>query len=262
MKLMALSAVLCGLFVVPDAWAAERVIKDAEGMDCHVYLPEKLDPEKTYQLVVGVHGAGGKGKGAGGIAKWAERGDVIVIGPTFRTRGEGSYQNGNAEHAEKLLKLFEQLGEEYRLGEKMFLFGFSGGSQFVHRFAMLHPKQVCGVSAHSGGSWATDGFGEISLRAKKIPFAISCGEKDTGKAWGEAKFNRLTWFGRFREEIDRKGFCYLAKTWPGVGHGRSPGIMELTRQCFQLATGLPGKSATEKVEISPEWKNLERLGRP
>jgi hypothetical protein len=35
----------------------------------------------------------------------------------------------------------------------------------------------------------------------------------------------------------------------------------LTRQCFQLATGLPGKSATEEVAISAEWKNLDGLAK-
>ena len=35
-----------------------------------------------------------------------------------------------------------------------------------------------------------------------------------------------------------------------------PGVQDLLRQCFQIATGLPGKSATETVEISPDWNNL------
>jgi hypothetical protein len=50
------------------------------------------------------------------------------------------------------------------------LHGFSGGSQFTHRFAMLHPKLVCGVSAHSGSTWATDGYGEFSLMYFVCPF--------------------------------------------------------------------------------------------
>jgi predicted esterase len=237
----------------------EEVIVDDQGMDCHVYTPADLDPGKTYQLLVGVHGAGGKGNGAAGLKGWADRGDVIVIGPSFQTKGERPYQNGDGPHAEKLIKLFKQLGEKYPLREKMFLHGFSGGSQFVHRFAMLHPEYVCGVSAHSGGSWATDGFGSISTRAKKIPFAISCGEKDTAMSFQGAKFNRLDWYKRFRDEIDQKGFCYIGGIWPDVGHRISPGAWDLMRQCFQLATGLPGQSATEKVAISEGWKNLDKI---
>jgi hypothetical protein len=141
----------------------------------------------------------------------------------------------------------------------MFLYGFSGGSQFTHRFTMLNSKWVCGVSAHSGGSWATDGYGEIKAEAKKIPFAISCGEKDTAFSFGGAPYNRLEWYGRFRDEIDKKNFCYIGGTWPDVGHSASAGVWELTKQCFQLATGLPGESATQEVEISPNWKNLDKI---
>lgn len=247
------------LLTLPMTAAEERIIVDDQGMHCHVYLPEPLDPTITYQLLVGVHGAGGKGVGAAGLKGWADRGDVIVIGPSFQTKGERPYQNGDGPHAEKLIQLFTELGKEYRLEEKMFLHGFSGGSQFVHRFAMLHPSYVCGVSAHSGGSWATDGFGTISTKAKKIPFAISCGEKDTAMSFAGAKFNRLKWYERFRDEIDKKGFCYAGAVWPDVGHRISPGAWDLMRECFQLATGLPGRSATGRVEISDLWKNLDEI---
>lgn len=226
-------------------------------MDCYVYTPDPIDSAKTYQLMVGVHGANGTGKNAAGLKKWAERGDVIVIGPSFDTKG--GFQGGNGVHAEKLIDLFETLKKTYKLHDQMFLYGFSAGSQFTHRFAMLNPKWVCGVSAHSGGSWATDGYGEISTSAKKIPFAISCGEKDTQLSVPNYPYTRLEWYKRFKEEIDKKDFCYIGSIWPNVGHSPSPGIWNLTKQCFQLATGLPGESATEQVEISDEWKNLDQI---
>jgi poly(3-hydroxybutyrate) depolymerase len=243
------------------ASAGEEAIKDSQGMDCFVYTPDPVDAAKIYQLVVGVHGAGGKGNGAGGMKDWAKRGDVIVIGPSFETKGDRPYQNGDGVHAEKLNELFEGLGKRYKLRDQMFLHGFSGGSQFVHRFAMNHPKRVCGVSAHSGGTWATDGYGKISASAKTIPFAISCGDNDAAKSFPEAPFTRIEWYGRFRDEIAGKKFCHIAASWPGVGHNISPGAWDLARQCFQLATGLPGKSATEEVEISAEWKNLDGIAK-
>lgn len=252
---MVTAAVLLGF----SCHAGEAVIEDEQGMSCYVYTPDVIQPDMTYQLVVGVHGAGSGGKGAAGMASWAQRGDVIVIGPSFQTKGERPYQNGDGPHAAKLIALFKQLGSQYKLHDKMFLHGFSGGSQFSHRFAMLHPELVCGVSAHSGGSWATDGYGVIRADAKSIPFAISCGEKDTGKAWGAAKYTRLDWYQRFRDEIDELGFCHAASSWPDVGHRISPGAWALARECFQLATGLPGNSASERVEISERWKHLDQL---
>ena len=251
-KALILSAILCA-----PAHAAETIIKDKQGMDCYVYTPDPIDPAKTYQLMVGVHGARGNGKNAGGLKKWAERGDVIVIGPSFDTNG--GFQGGNGVHAEKLIDLFEILKKTYKLQDQMFLYGFSAGGQFTHRFTMLNPKWVCGVSAHSGGSWATDGYGEITTAAKKVPFAISCGEKDTAFSVKGYPYNRLDWYKRFRDEIDKKDFCYIGGTWPDVGHSPSAGVWDLTKQCFQLATGLPGESATEPVEISAEWKNLDNI---
>lgn len=257
MPFTSIAATFC--LALASASPVETIIKDAQGMDCFVYKPDPIVPGKTYQLVVGVHGANGKGNGAAGMKDWAKRGDVIVIGPSFSSKGERPYQNGDGIHAAKLIALFETLKKEHKLHDKIFLHGFSGGSQFAHRFAMLHPKLVCGVSAHSGGTWATDGYGEISASAKKIPFAISCGEKDTGKAFPQSPYTRMEWFGRFHHEIDRKRFAHIAASWPEVGHSISPGAWDFAKQCFQLATGLPGESAAQEVTISDAWKNIEHL---
>jgi predicted esterase len=253
-----LTRTLTWAFLLASVQAGELVIKDKQGMDCHVYIPDPIDQQRTYQLLVGVHGAGGRGNGAAGLKSWIQRGDVIVIGPSFETKGASPYQSGNGIHAEKLIDLFTSLQKDYKLNDTMFLHGFSGGSQFVHRFAMLHPKWVCGVSAHSGGSWATDNFGQIDTKARHIPFALSCGEKDTSFSFEGAPFNRLDWFKRFHKEMENKKFTFIATVIPNVGHSISEPAWDSMRQCFQIATGLPGLSATEKIEISDQWKNLEK----
>jgi hypothetical protein len=71
--------------------STEVVVKDKEGMDAWVYLPTAEPmPGKIYWLVVGVHGLGGKGKGAMGLSPWAVD-DVIVLGPSF----VNGYQSGD-----------------------------------------------------------------------------------------------------------------------------------------------------------------------
>lgn len=260
MKLPILLVTLC--CSLPCYAVQEKIIKDSQGMKCHIYTPDKIEKNKTYHLVVGVHGAGGNGSGAGGYKFWADRGDVIVIGPSFNSHFKNNkppYQNGSGIHARKLITLFKQLQKDYKLHNKMFLTGFSGGSQFVHRFTMNHPKLVSGVAAHSGGSWATRGFGKYSKRAKKIPFAISCGEKDTGRSFAKAPLGRLDWFKEFRDQLNKDRFTHIAEVIPNTGHTESARAKNLTAQCFQIATGLGGGSKGEMIQISKQWKNAKAI---
>ena len=121
----------------------------------------------------------------------------------------------------------------------MFLYGFSAGAQFVHRFAFNHPELVVGVSAHSAGSWAgVEGWGEINDKAKGIPFVLTCGELDTTKAFnGEAPYGRLEWMKVFAEDLKKRGFAVRTEVYPGVGHGGSADAHgPLIRECFLLAT--------------------------
>ncbi|WP_131014941.1 alpha/beta hydrolase [Paenibacillus thalictri] len=52
-----------------------------------------------------------------------------------------------------LLAMIHEFTEQYGIsGEKSYLFGFSGGAQFVHRFYYLHPERLLGVSVASPGN--------------------------------------------------------------------------------------------------------------
>ena len=123
----------------------------------------------------------------------------------------------------------------------MFLHGFSAGAQFVHRFAFGNARIVCGVSAHSAGSWATRGYGEISSSARKIPFAISCGEKDKAKSFGSAPLSRIDWFKEFRDALVKKKFDVEAEVIKGVGHRRSPRVGKMATTCYERAKKVFGR---------------------
>ena len=68
--------------------------------------------------------------------------------------------------------------------------GFSGGSQYAHRFTNKHPKNVIGVSAHSGGSWDEG----PDAAAKSVLWTISCGLKDTALSMPDSKMSRIDFF--------------------------------------------------------------------
>lgn len=235
-NLFILIAFVCLFFVSLEATAKEAQDKDAEGRDYWLYTPDVIDAEKTYTLVLGVHGYRGKGKGAAGLAGWVKDKDVIVLGPTYDSDGYQYLKKGSDQQTLDLVKM---LRKDFKLHEKIFVAGFSGGSQYVHRFAMKYPDLVAGCAAHSGGTWAT---GDYALKAKPNPdargvlFVISCGEKDTKKSFGEAPFGRLEWAKKYEVLLKEGGFVYDAKWIPGVGHQYSKEARQMTQDCYTAST--------------------------
>lgn len=222
------------------AGAAEQQRTCPMGREYYLYAPDDLDKARTYWLVVGVHGAKGNGKGAARMAAWVKKGNVIVVGPSF----PDGYQGLMHDTDKQLQGIFAALQKEFRLHPKLFLYGFSGGSQFAHRFAMKYPEQVIGCSAHSGGSW-TDG---INAKAAAVPFAISCGEADTAKSTPMSPMVRLEWCRKFAGKLQADDFYFKVRFWPGVGHGASRGSAAMTEDCFVLSTTGMHEDERQKVQ--------------
>ncbi len=245
-------ALLCLLTLTTHA--AETTLIGNDRMTNWIYTPtEKPAPSKTYWLVVGVHGAGGNGKGACDVASWAgDFDDVIVLGPSFQQarpantnrpnassattssttntpaapRPAGmpgsAYQMNGPAHEAKLRELIAVLGRTWKLHPKIFLHGFSAGAQFTHRFAFRNPELVVGVSAHSGGSWAKlEGDDRINPLARSIPFVVSCGEDDQGTGGPRGTPPRIEGAKLFATNLQSLGFTVELKTWPGIGHAQT-----------------------------------------
>ncbi|MEO0477746.1 MAG: hypothetical protein AAF085_17515, partial [Planctomycetota bacterium] len=238
-RFLLLSAVLCvAVFCCFSSVAKEIQGKCDLGRDYWLYLPDTIDPDKTYTLVVGVHGAGGIGKGAAGHANWVNQHDVIVLGPSYRNSA-GAYQYLQGQTDQQTIDLFEKLQKEYKLHDKLFIVGFSGGSQYAHRFAMKYPDLVSGCAAHSGGTWATGDYpkGESpNPGARGVLFVMSCGEKDTRKSFAQAPFGRLEWAKKYEKLLGEGGFIYHAEWWPGVGHSYAKGARQQSVDCFIAST--------------------------
>ncbi len=216
-------------FVIAD----DTPLKDPlTGREYFVYLPTKVDPAKTYWLVVGVHGYKGNGKGAGGLTGWADKYDCIVVGPSFPNEG---YQGLAHQSDEQLIAVAKEIGKTHKLHPKLFIAGFSGGSQYAHRFMLKHPELVAGCAAHSGGTWETGG---VNPRASSIPFVMSCGENDTAKSFPEAAYGRLDWAKLFEAEAKQAGFFMDSMFFPKVGHSQCNEAKQMTEECFLVATDL------------------------
>jgi len=218
------------LFGLP-LFAKEEKRQCKMGRDYFLYTPETVDKNKTYWLVVGVHGAKGNGKGAAGLSSWVEKyPNVIVVGPSFPISGP-YYQGLGGESDQQLLNIHKELSKEIKLHPKVFLHGFSGGSQYSHRFANKHPKSVIGVSAHSGGSWEDAPDKDTA----GIIWTLSCGLKDTALSTPESPLNRIDFFRKFYQAMNKGPFT--AKPFvTQAGHSPAAEVKETAEECFRVAT--------------------------
>jgi hypothetical protein len=199
------------------------------GREYFLQLPDSFDPARTYWLVAVAHGFGGDGKaGLSNAAPLFKAGldDFIVVSPSYPPRSDYILLGSGAK--QQLLGLVQKLSGEYKLHPKIFLAGFSGGSQFSHRFAMAEPQLVIGCAAHSGGSWGPG----VNKQALHIPFAVSCGLDDIGGDMGSRIENARIYF----EKLVQDGYHVQHRYWPGVGHSLCDGARKMTVDCYLLAT--------------------------
>lgn len=202
------------------------------------------DPAKTYWLAVAI--ADTDGKGAEDIASWAT-GDVLVLNPAFINPPRDpkappttadTYEMASPAHVARLKALIAEVGKKWKLRPQVFLYGYSAGAGFAHRFAMQEPSLVAGVAAASGDSWSDHGFGEINPAARGIPFSISCGEYDRAKATKELPLGRIDWAKEFGAELEKANFDVVTRVIENNGHKPHQEAFDAARSCFARARAL------------------------
>ena len=112
----------------------------------YIYLPTRWLPERT---IVAVHGTSrGAREQANELARLADQHHAIVIAPLFDEYRFPDYQRlgrqGLGERADRALQRVIT-DVEQTLGTALTpfsIFGFSGGGQFAHRYALANPNQI------------------------------------------------------------------------------------------------------------------------
>lgn len=90
----------------------------------------------------------------------ADRNGVVVVAPLFRKEAYGQYQQvvdlgAGVRSDTALLEILEAVGAEAGIDVRRFyLAGVSGGAQFTHRFAWMHPDRLHAVGVLAAG-WYT-----------------------------------------------------------------------------------------------------------
>lgn len=127
-------------------------------LDYFVFVPETAANDAP--LLVTVHGISRNAREqAESFAPLAARHGFSVVAPHFDEEDFDDYQRlgrrGRGPRADAALdRLIDALGRRGVASHQLFLFGFSGGGQFVHRYVMAHPERVrAGIVASAG--WYT-----------------------------------------------------------------------------------------------------------
>ena len=179
--------------------AAHRLLSNPQQI-YFLYAPTQSDAGAP--LLIAVHGISRNAREqAQAFAELAETYGVIVAAPLFDQGKFPGYQrlsdNNRTARADRALQaVIAEVGALTRANiDKIYLFGYSGGGQFVHRYAMAHPEQVAAVAIGAAG-WYTYPNPRIrfprGLRLKsrlsdirftpaeflKIPMAVFVGKRD------------------------------------------------------------------------------------
>ncbi len=154
-----------------------RTLEDHSGPAYLLYVPSKGG--ENAPVFVTVHGISRDAiEQAYMYAGLAEHYGVVMIAPYFSEPPFSDYQfmgrNGHGQRADLTLdKIVDEVGRlTHARTDKLYLFGYSGGGQFVHRYTLAHPEKVARVAIGAAG-WYT--FPDPTLR---YPYGLKVSRKD------------------------------------------------------------------------------------
>lgn len=153
-----------------------RTLQADPTLEYFVYVPSSGG--QGAPLFIAVHGIS---RNARELAKMfaglAESAGVVLVAPHFPADRYPDYQRlGRSDRGARADAALDSITQEVAwltgaATTQLFLFGYSGGAQFVHRYAMAHPHRVARVAVAAAG-WYT-----LPSRARRFPYGIRPGKK-------------------------------------------------------------------------------------
>ncbi len=159
-----------------------RNIDGMSQMKYFVYIPQEMAEKR--KIFYSIHGISRNAEEhVQGFTAQAEKHGTIIIAPLFPKEDFPRYQQlGTSSNQERADMAFDHVLQDAHewLGippAPMHIFGFSGGGQFLHRYAMFYPKRVARMVLTAPG-WYT-----FPSPERKYPYGI----KST-RDWPNLKF--------------------------------------------------------------------------
>jgi len=145
-----------------DGIIIERIVASKSGeLAFEVFVPECASTAGIAPLVVAVHGISLNAREqVESFAPYAQARGHVVIAPCFDTSDDTDYQRlgrrGRGRRADLALdEAIRRLSMQAEIRfTRRYLFGYSGGGQFVHRYLMAHPEHVDAAVVAAAG-WYT-----------------------------------------------------------------------------------------------------------
>jgi len=214
------------------------VRQDGSAQSYYVYVPTRGGAGAP--LFVGVHGISRNARAqADGFVELCERFGVVMAVPVFGVDARDYQRLGRSGRGPRADAALDAVVEEVamRTGCKaspFHLFGFSGGAQFAHRYALAHPHRVTRLVV-AGSGWYTfpnprarypygirrsrelPGVRFDPEEFLRVPITVMVGEKDTEKSslrntprvnrqQGKTRVERATrWVAAMREAAQTRG---------------------------------------------------------
>jgi poly(3-hydroxybutyrate) depolymerase len=143
----------------------------AADLDCFFYLPAQIDPGRP--PLICVHGISRNAlEHVFAFKRYADEFGFAIMAPVFDTGAFRGYQTLGSKSGWNARRAFsaalDELPDLIGMGAPAAnVFGFSGGGQFVHRYAMVEPHRINALAIASAG-WYT-----FPVAAARFPMGLS-----------------------------------------------------------------------------------------
>jgi len=147
-----------GTPTLPTGTVLTRCLQIRPEQRYFLYLPRKKRFEDC-RVFVSVHGISRNAKiHARFFAQFAEQYGVVLVAPLFDKALHPRYQRFGFDgvRADIMLQYICSEVAQFTGADvsQLYMFGYSGGGQFVHRYAMAYPEQVAALAVGAAG-WYT-----------------------------------------------------------------------------------------------------------